>query len=295
MNSTTRNIARDTLDLIYPSLIEKRIKLFIVGKSINEQESIRKIIKNRLLEIKAYGFDVEVYYPEHIFTDLLYRGKKYNLLELENTLASSVESVLIIPESPGSFTELGSFTNHEKLKDKLIVLVDEQYKNANSFIMQGPVRYLDKHTDSIIIYYDLDNILSDEYSKQIIKNIHSAVRKIVGDKKTSLEDFISNPLEIKFFVLFFSSFVDMFPEPILIDAYKYLLDLHNIPDSQKVADENIPISLNILINDLYLKVQGYNYEITSQGYAFVSGLVKKTIQHSTSFDLIRSNYILDAY
>lgn len=40
--------------------------------------------------------------------------KKYDLLTLEKFLASNSDIILIVCESPGSFTELGAFVNNSE-------------------------------------------------------------------------------------------------------------------------------------------------------------------------------------
>ena len=61
-----------------------------------------------------------------MFMELLSR-KKYDLFTLENFLAENSDLIMIVCESPGSFTELGAFTSNEKTLRKLVVLIQKKY------------------------------------------------------------------------------------------------------------------------------------------------------------------------
>ncbi len=49
------------------------------------------------------------------------RGSNISLFE--KTIAETVDSVLIFPESPGSFAELGFFSAHEQIAKKMLVAI----------------------------------------------------------------------------------------------------------------------------------------------------------------------------
>jgi len=54
-----------------------------------------------------------------MFIEFILGHQKQDLLTLENLLADSVNTVVILLQSPGTFTELGAFTNYEKLTEML--------------------------------------------------------------------------------------------------------------------------------------------------------------------------------
>lgn len=64
-----------------------------------------------------------------------------NLNEFETLIANSVDSVLIFPESPGSFAELGLFSAKPELAKKTLVASWTQYQGS-SFITLGPTHHL---------------------------------------------------------------------------------------------------------------------------------------------------------
>jgi hypothetical protein len=82
---------------------------------------------------------------ENAVTDLLRqideRGEVRSLAVIENTIAETVDSLLIFPESPGSFAELGLFAANDALCKKTIVALLAVHQ-GESFITLGPVRHI---------------------------------------------------------------------------------------------------------------------------------------------------------
>ena len=74
-----------------------------------------------------------------------------DLLTFEDFLAEVSDSIILLVESPGSFCELGAFSYADKLfNDKLLIIIDEKYKNDKSFIMSGPVAKAKKEGAKIV-------------------------------------------------------------------------------------------------------------------------------------------------
>jgi hypothetical protein len=137
--------------------LEQQNNIFLIGKSMNEHDSLRLKINN---SIKPYH-RIKIHLPEQIFKDILL-DKNYDLLNLENLLAESVDAVVMCIESPGSIAELGAFANHKFLKEKLIVYMNDKYKKDRSFINLGPVKFLKKETKSKVIWFDYDSEFNNE-------------------------------------------------------------------------------------------------------------------------------------
>ena len=86
--------------------------------------------------------------------------ERTNLAHFEKLIAETVDSVLIFPESPGSFAELGFFSAHEDISKKTLVAVKEQFQD-NSFISLGPIHHISSVSKfrpmPIILGGDLDD------------------------------------------------------------------------------------------------------------------------------------------
>lgn len=68
-----------------------------------------------------------------------------NISIFEKTIAETVDSVLVFPESPGSFAELGYFSAHDVIAKKTLVAVRTRHQ-ANSFITLGPIHAISRLT-----------------------------------------------------------------------------------------------------------------------------------------------------
>lgn len=149
--------------------------IFLCGADKSQKEKMRFKIAESLTGF-WYKHFYDLIYPEDIFEELLYSSQSKDLLSLEGLLADSVDAIVLIPESPGSFAELGAFANDEKLRKKLICLVDNKYKKDKSFINQGPLKLVKNENKHGLIFIDPSKI-----DKEIDK-ISSALRLM---KKTS--------------------------------------------------------------------------------------------------------------
>lgn len=163
-------------DDIYKPAYEFKTTIFLCGADISQKDKIRYQIAKSLSGWK-YLFDIV--YPEEIFDELLYSLKTKDLLSLESLLADSVDAIVLIPESPGSYAELGAFANDEKLRKKIICVIDKKYKKNKSFISQGPLKLVKKENSFGLVFIDPTNIEED------INKLVSSLKKM---KKISFKE-----------------------------------------------------------------------------------------------------------
>lgn len=167
-------------DDVFSNIKKGNIDVFLCGAaSTKKKTSYRDLLRNELKKAKR----VSILYPEDLFMELLNR-KKYDLLTLERLLATNSDYIVIVCESPGSFTELGAFVNNSETVDKVIVLLQTKYKNAKSFIRQGPVEYVRSKEKSRVIYYNADILEASEKIKKILYNKNNSGKK----QKDSFKD-----------------------------------------------------------------------------------------------------------
>lgn len=145
--------------IINPSLLKESVlsvqsKVFVCGPGYTSNEiEIRNFSKQVLQEIK----NVEVVYGEEIEKKFLYRKKEKDLQTLEVIYAHDVDFTLLILESPGSIAELGTFTQIPDIRDRLVVLVSNNFYGSESYISRGPLSLLAMHNPNSVIYYDKHN------------------------------------------------------------------------------------------------------------------------------------------
>ena len=160
---------------IRDSLISKpskfRTTIFLCGAAPGATDSVRDQIARGLRERKSrYWYtDYEIYFPETLFDGLMSGPGSLDLLTLENTLAEAVDAIVMVLESDGTYTELGAFANHPKLRHKLVLVQNEKFKKSKSFIARGPVRLIKDDRHSQLVFADFDRI--DEYLEKIRESI----------------------------------------------------------------------------------------------------------------------------
>lgn len=116
---------------------QTRFTLFVCGPSPSRRTSaVLRHYVSRQIERNISG--VTVVWGEH--RD--FRGqvgnirlRKFSDVTKEMHFASNESDLVIIfPDSPGSFVELGMFGMHQKVCARLVVFLDERYRTRKSFI-----------------------------------------------------------------------------------------------------------------------------------------------------------------
>ena len=229
------------------------ISIFLCGSSGTEEEKFRREVGGGISEITS-KYKYSVYYPEDMFIELILGHQKQDLLTLENLLADSVNAVVILLQSPGTFTELGAFANYEKLFDKLIVIIDPRFARARSFINLGPVRFLKTKTKSKVLFVPMN---SSNLSK-LVKQISDAARDVAKDSSPRRD--LSNPISAYRFYL---GLIYIF-EPIPKDAILTVSRTLAASEEKKVVTAAETV-INSLINERKVSLSSGYLSTTSKG------------------------------
>lgn len=240
-------ISQKILDDIYKPAYNFKTTVFLCGADINDKDKIR--YKTSLLLKNEYLFDIV--YPEDIFDELLFSSKTSDLLSLEGLLAESVDAIVVIPESPGSFAELGAFANDKKLVKKLICVVDKSYKKHKSFINQGPLKLIRNENKFAVLYIDTNKIKS-EYTKLI-----SALKKM---KKLSLK--ATDKLSLLQLENFLIPAIYLL-EPVTKKTLIFIVS--GATEDDKNSFQITTIGLTILIKKKIIKLTSEGYKLTELG------------------------------
>lgn len=165
--------------------------IFLCGASLRDNLTLRSRVAE-ILAKKWYSYRYDIIYPEDIFDDLLYGSQGNDLLSLEGLLAESVDAILLIPESPGSFAELGAFDNDDKLRKKIICIIDKKFKDDKSFINQGPLKLIKKVNKDNLLYFDLNDLDNEIYklSKALSRIKKESTKKEGKINLLQLENFL---------------------------------------------------------------------------------------------------------
>lgn len=225
--------------------------IFLCGADKSQKETLRYKI-DQLLNNWWYSIQYDIIYPEDIFEELLYGLHTNDLLSLENLLAESVDAVVIIPESPGSFAELGAFANDEKLRNKLICIIDKNYKKDKSFINQGPLKLVKKTNKHALIFVD-----PKEISKEEVEKLKASLRKMkknsnkISDKITLLQ--LDNFLLPSIYLL----------EPVSKETLINLVE--NATEDETNVFQTTTTALTILTQKRQIEMTPNGYKLTQLG------------------------------
>ncbi len=157
------SIQEDILNSIYYDVFRnikyKELDLFLCGgmstkKNTSYRDRLRKKIESER---------INVLYPEDLFMEMLNK-KQYDLLTMEEVLADNCDIIVLFPESPGSFAELGAFSQNNETAKKLLVFQHNKFKRTRSFIAQGPIDYMNRNYKGSIHYFNED---MDEVTKKL--------------------------------------------------------------------------------------------------------------------------------
>ena len=253
-DSELKVISEIVRDYIFVPSYEKKTTIFLCGADLNDKTTGRYKISKLFDKYPRY----ELLYPEDLFDDLLVGQGQHSLLTLENILAECVDSIVIIPESPGSFAELGVFSNDERLVNKLICVGNKKYSKKKSFINYGPVKLIKASDTGSVFNVDFSD-LDDEINKiKMYKTINNAITKI--KKKYAINKDIANILETENYVLPCIYLIDSITSRDLFKLVEYATK-----HDKKIAEIATKSSIGRLIKCNYIVRTTTGYSVTKQG------------------------------
>jgi hypothetical protein len=245
--------------------------LFLCGASASDPASIRTKVSHAIQSVRS-KFNYQVYFPEFLFEELLRGHGADSLLDLENILADSVDSVVIIAESPGTIAELGAFANHDVLRKKLVVFIDAKYRSHRSFINLGPIRLLKKNHSNSVHFVDFS-------SPESVQEISEISRRFARDSRgvTLNKGSLENPILSLHPILAFISVAEPISKELVHEiASSEAMDQHKVEVSIKTA-------LNFLNNRGLIRNYSNDLSITKQGRYYLN----------RAFSQKQTNYKLD--
>lgn len=178
-----QTVIQKIYDMVFKRIRRTEIDLFLCGgMSTPNRKLCRDSLRDEIRSMK----NVAIYYPEDLFSEILAR-KKIDLFTLEKVLADNSDIIIIVCESPGSFTELGAFVNNSNTCRKVVAFIQSKYKNDKSFINQGPLEYLKTHSDrnTKVVYYNTDKESMKMKAEEVLKETANALGKTKADYKLS--------------------------------------------------------------------------------------------------------------
>lgn len=140
--------------------------VFLAGPYIQTNKSPRKNAKNKAAILRHHlyhklydeGWLVTLGEYEKLIEaagPLLGDFNNAAIAEIEHARSIDTDAIVMLPSSPGSFLELGAFSNFDDICQKMILIVDAQYREHRNYMNSGPVKAaMDRHSKIHFIDYE---------------------------------------------------------------------------------------------------------------------------------------------
>ena len=261
LNKYEIKILNSVYNNFYKNLPNSHVDIFLCGGDLNSN-TVRKQVRNFFRLAK----NLMIFFPERIFVEYFNLNKNLDYLTLETILAENVDFICIVCESPGAFAELGAFSNNEKLRDKIIVLNDEKYKNDPSFINLGPLKCLKKANKNSVKYYNQVTLM--KICLNLIKYFYKKLNK------TSAHRSIATITGMFYFLSLILYLFKSLDKNILYEYMKYVINI--VKDKPANFDFNATYyaAYKILFNENFVKNKNIKeIELTKSGKDFIYKLI----------------------
>ena len=119
--------------------------LFVCGGSLSDPHTMRS-------QFRAFAdktlTDFRLFLAEDAQKDYLsdLDSQFLNAAEFEENISEIADCIVLFPESPGSYAELGYFAQSKAVRSKLLVVNDASLQGQDSFISLGPIEKVDRHS-----------------------------------------------------------------------------------------------------------------------------------------------------
>jgi len=255
--------AKIIMERIFVPRSEKQVTVFLCGGELLNSQNAR----SKMAEIFSKHQRYELLYPEDMFDDLLAGQGQHSLMKLETILADSVDSIVLFPESPGSFAELGAFSNNENLARKMVVVSNIKFKSDKSFINYGPNRLIKSSKTGKVLNISYTHLSDDEEKHKIYRRINDHITNI--RKIHPVEKNVTNILETEHFIL---------PCIYLLDSVNNL-NLFKLMKFATSQDESLcqiatRSALGRLAQKRFITKASSGYQVTSIGAEYVRSTFK---------------------
>ncbi len=111
--------------------------VFVCGGPISENTIRKQFLDWSKKELPG----IVIVLAEQAFRDTFFHDppETYNLSVFESLIADISDCVILFPESPGAYAEMGLFSSAREIRKKTLVVNDLQYQAEDSFVNLGPI------------------------------------------------------------------------------------------------------------------------------------------------------------
>lgn len=251
-------VANIIKDRIFVPRSEKKVTVFLCGGEVSNQKNARSKMAKIFSKYPRY----ELLYPEDLFDDLLAGQGQYSLLKLENILADSVDAIVLFPESPGSFAELGAFSNNIDLAKKMVVIANNKFKSDKSFINYGPNRLIKSSKTGKIVNVNYEHLSDLVEQHKIYRRVNDYVTNI--RKQHPVAKNVANILETEHFILPCIYLLDSVSNVRLYKLMKFATS-----KDESLCEIATRSALGRLVQKKFITKASSGYQVTTLGSEYV--------------------------
>lgn len=117
--------------------------VFVCGG--NEAANMRRLFQRQFSDLLP---DYEFFEPEFAMENYFSFGdtEPFDIADFERLVADLSIAIVLFPEAPGSFAELGYFAGQDELASKIVLALDSNHQRLGSFISLGPASKIAKRS-----------------------------------------------------------------------------------------------------------------------------------------------------
>lgn len=181
----------ETLDK-YQEETQKRwdktsISILVFGPNVNGTTLSSKLRNYILNKCKNIGVTIRCEHDEFISNHRNMVGANRNLCIPEINAARFVDAIIIIPDSPGSFIELGMLSICPQFHQKVKILFNRKHEGDGSFVNEGPKLAFEENSAKIsyvnyrgkkAIWDEVEQFLGEKRASKYEKGI---IRVSIGE------------------------------------------------------------------------------------------------------------------
>lgn len=180
--------------------------VFLCGANRSRTHPIS--VRDVLLEYACKHFNEFRFFRAEDVFEALRENAKRDLLTIEDEIGNYSDCIIIVCDSESAFAELGAFSLKNELVGQVLIINDERFKNASSFITQGPIARADKRSRfKPTVYANFEAVLKSAVEiKTRLEKISRSNRQSV--KLSTAHDF--KAVRPKLRMLFLADLVHLF-------------------------------------------------------------------------------------
>jgi hypothetical protein len=273
------HVSKIVKELIFVPRSESKVTVFLCGGEVLNSQNARSKMADIFSKYPRY----ELLYPEDLFDDLLAGQGQHSLLKLESILAECVDSIVLFPESPGSFAELGAFSNNKNLARKMVVVGNKKFKNDKSFINYGPNRLIKSSKSGRVTHINYEHLTDEHEQLKIYRRINDYISNI--RKTHPVVKNVANILESEHFIL---PCIYLMDKVINLDLYKLIKFATSQNDSMcEIATRS---AIGRLVHKKFITKTSLGYQVTPCGSDYVRDTFKSRCLDQARIELINAEY-----